>query len=175
MGSSETSTSGGLVVVPVDFSAHSEAAVLLASELVGSACVGMLVLHVVHEAGDDAGFYRSRDDSGTLRPIPDITVNLLAEFLERMRLEYPASEPLQRARTLTVSGVPATTIQEVAEREGAAMIVMSSRRRSALARLFRGSVAEQVARRSTCPVMLIKGDHLPDQSLCTLKKLHAVT
>ena len=157
--------------MPVDFSAQSEAAVALATELVGSAFDRILILHVVHEPGERAGYYRSQDESGGLRSIPDVAADMLAEFVETMRRRYPESALLQQARALTVSGLPAQAIHEVAEREGAGMIVIGSRRRSSFARLLRGSVAEQVARTNTCPVMLTRDPHVAG---ATTKTIHAV-
>ena len=167
--------SGGIVLVPVDLSAQSEAAVVVASELVGSAFDGLLILHVVHEAGDGAGFYRSRDDSGQLTAIPEIAANLLSRFVGQMRRRYPALTALKQARAVTVAGLPCRTIQDVAEREGAGLIVMASRKRSVLGRLLRPSVSERVVRASRSPVVLVTGAPAPNRSLRAPTELHAVS
>lgn len=57
---------------------------------------------------------------------------------------------------LLLEGDPATEIVRAAEDENAEMIVLGTHGRTRLARLLMGSVAEQVVRRSPCPVLIVK-------------------
>ena len=53
-------------------------------------------------------------------------------------------------------GSPATSIVQLAEREGVDMIVMPTHGRTGLVRLLMGSVAEEVVRKAKCPVLTVK-------------------
>jgi nucleotide-binding universal stress UspA family protein len=59
-------------------------------------------------------------------------------------------------KTRILVGDPAGHIVEAAANGGAYMIVMASHGRGAIDRLFRGSVAEKVAREATVPVMVVR-------------------
>ncbi|MHC4941231.1 MAG: universal stress protein, partial [Planctomycetota bacterium] len=74
------------VLVPVDFSVHSEAALLWAAENAGGA--PLLVLHVVHDPESAPGYYARANESDHLRSMEEIAQQLLAEFLERVRSEH---------------------------------------------------------------------------------------
>lgn len=54
-------------------------------------------------------------------------------------------------------GHPAKVICEVAEEEGAKLIVLSTHGRTGLRRVLMGSVAEHVVRDAPCPVVTLKG------------------
>jgi nucleotide-binding universal stress UspA family protein len=56
-------------------------------------------------------------------------------------------------------GDPAETILRVAEDQAADLVVVGSRGLSTVARFFLGSVAERVARHTTCPVLLVRPHH----------------
>jgi universal stress protein A len=53
-------------------------------------------------------------------------------------------------------GNPASEILTVAEMEAAELIIMGSHGRRGLSRLVLGSVAEAVAHRAKCPVLIVK-------------------
>jgi universal stress protein A len=59
-------------------------------------------------------------------------------------------------RWLVVTGDAATKIIEVAIETPADLIVMGTRGRGALSRLFKGSIAEHVVREAPCPVLLTR-------------------
>jgi nucleotide-binding universal stress UspA family protein len=52
-------------------------------------------------------------------------------------------------------GAPHTSIVEVAEREGADLIVMATHGRTGLSHILLGSVTEKVVARAPCPVLVI--------------------
>ena len=60
------------VLVPVDFSSCSRAALQFAANFIHCINAPLLVLHVIHEAGNAPGFYRRNGTPGTLRPVEDI-------------------------------------------------------------------------------------------------------
>jgi nucleotide-binding universal stress UspA family protein len=53
-------------------------------------------------------------------------------------------------------GDPVTQILGIAEEESCDLIVMGTQGRTGLGRILMGSVAEQVMRKATCPVLTVK-------------------
>jgi nucleotide-binding universal stress UspA family protein len=81
---------------------------------------------------------------------------------ERDRLETGARAIVRRARDAGVSatyliweGDPAETILEASSAEGADVIVLGSRPRTDLRKLFLGSVSTHVTRAASCRVMVV--------------------
>ncbi len=145
------------ILVPVDFSSCSEAALLFAAHFAGCAQAPLLVLHVVHEPCNAPGIYRRGQANSILtRPLEDVARDLLADFMADLHRHESVRDMLAGARSRLVSGLPARRIREVALEEDAALIVMGSRGRSGLSLLSVGSVAAEVARHSPVPVTVVK-------------------
>jgi nucleotide-binding universal stress UspA family protein len=146
------------ILVPVDFSSCSEAALLFAAHFAGCAQAPLLVLHVVHEPRHDPGFYRrGHGHSALMRPLVDVARDMLVDFMADVGRHDSMRAALDGAGTRLVSGLPARRIQEIALHEDAALIVMGSHGRTGLSRLTVGSVAAEVARHSPVPVTVVKG------------------
>ncbi len=146
----------GAVLVPVDFSADAEAALLFACRLAEGLHVPLLVLHVVHDPGEAPGYYQVEGRETGLRRLQDTAREMLDGFMHRLRAEHPHCEPLRGAHTRLVVGLPVTRILEVVSREGPLMVVMGSAGRTGLARMLLGSKAEQVVRLCPVPVTIVK-------------------
>lgn len=144
------------VLVPVDFSSCSRAALSFAGNLIRCVDAPLLVLHVVHEAGDEAGYYRRNGTPGMLRPLEDVAGDMLKAFVDEVFKADAIGDAAARTRLMLVTGVPATRIREIAERERVALIVMGTHERAGLARLAMGSVAYDVAHQTRIPVTLVK-------------------
>jgi len=143
------------VLVAVDFSPDSQAALVWAWNYAKAIGAPLEVLHVVHDPGDSPGTYQS-SKSDRLQPMEDIAQEMLAEFLDRAGRDLPDFADLQLARTLCAPGLPASTIIQVAEAHKVRHVVLGSRRRTNLARLFHGSTARQVASNTQLPVTIVK-------------------
>jgi nucleotide-binding universal stress UspA family protein len=61
-----------------------------------------------------------------------------------------------RVETRLEDGDPVKTILRVADEAKAGLIVIGTHGRTGLGRVLMGSVAEQVVRRATCPVLTVK-------------------
>jgi len=145
------------VIVPVDFSDCSRAALIYAARMTADSCTPLLVLHVIHDRGDSPGFYRRHHDDNPLLPIEDVASVMLEDWLYNLRKETPAlDKTLQRARTRLVSGLPGRRIIEVAKAEHAVMIVMGTRGRTGFPHLLRGSVTEYVMTHAAMPVITLR-------------------
>ena len=150
------------ILVAIDFSVHSEAALLWAAQTAQSFDAPLLVLHVIHDPEAAPGYYAHADASGYVRGMEEVAKQMLADFMERFRKENPTLAPLADARTELVAGLPATRILEVAENEDARLIVMGSQGRTGLRHLLLGSKAERVAQLSTRPVTIVKAPAEPE-------------
>lgn len=146
----------GPILVPVDFSPYSEAALVFAADLAD--CVGksLLVLHVVHDPGDEPGYYNRALKKKQLQRIEDAAAEMLEAFLAKVKKRLPDSKPLQQTQSVLVKGLPRNRILEVAEQKKAGMIVMGSKGETGLKRLALGSVAERVVQLASVPVTVVK-------------------
>jgi nucleotide-binding universal stress UspA family protein len=148
------------ILVPVDFSAPSEAALLWAVEHARAAGAQVVVLHVVHDPAEAPGYYLStREIEGTeMRRLEEAAREMMDAFLARVCEQRPEAGPASAFATKLVVGVPATRILEVAEELGAGSIVMGSAGRTGWTRALLGSKAERVVRLSPIPVTIVKAD-----------------
>jgi nucleotide-binding universal stress UspA family protein len=146
----------GRILVPIDFSAHSEAALLLASDLADGLGASLAVLHVVHDPQNMPGYYARMASKKTLTRMEDIAGEMLDEFMAKVQKKNPERRALQKAEVLLVTGIPVTRILQVVEKEKASMIVMGSKGATGLRHLLLGSVAEQVLGLAKLPVTIVK-------------------
>lgn len=119
------------ILVPIDFSEPSK---LAAQKAISLAQICQATLYFLH-VGDTA----------------QQSAELLCQFLQDLH-----SQHTKNIKKLVAQGTPATMILSAAKRLGADTIVMGHRGLSGLKHLMYGSVAEQVLRESTCPVLIIK-------------------
>lgn len=129
-----------VVVVPTDFSRRSREALKVASWLVqeGSLVVAVHVVEAVHVAAE--GYAEA--------------------LLERLK-EWVAPITGLHADHQIREGDTADEILAVADQTHANLIVVPSHGRTGLDRLVMGSVAEQVFRGATCPVLIVR---IPDEA-----------
>ena len=143
------------VITAVDFSSHSEAALIWACHYAHLMKVPVIALHIVHEPADMPGFY-SRDEKEPLRPLREVAETMMDEFLEHVRENNPKAPGIDRIQTLFIKGLPVDRILEASERLQASLLVMGSHGLTGLSHLLLGSNAEQVVQRSKIPVTILK-------------------
>jgi nucleotide-binding universal stress UspA family protein len=134
------------ILHPTDFSKQSEAAFKLAAALARDYDSKLVVLHVATPPPVVA--------DGEV-----VTVTNPADYYEQLwesLHQYKTLETGMDMELLLEEGFPAGTILQVAADNGCDMIVMGTHGRSGVGRLLMGSVAEQVIRKATCPVLTIK-------------------
>lgn len=132
------------IVHPTDFSESSRFAWHMACALARDHGARLLLVHVKPAAMVVFA-------EGPMPPDPVDEEDLKAK-LEAMQ---PTSPHLVIDRYL-IDGDPARGIVDFAARKGADMIVVGSHGRTGLTRMVMGSVAEVIARRAACPVMIVK-------------------
>ena len=154
---SETSNFNSPLVVAVDFSEDSMAALKWACRLAETTSAPLVVLHVVHDLASNPGFYHPVKTAG-LQPIQDVAESMMDEFLLRLRSENPELQILDKADLQFVPGLPPTRIVEVSHLLKASLIAIGSRGITSLPHRLLGATAEKVAELSKIPVVIIKSD-----------------
>lgn len=133
------------VVVPVDFSDRSFAAVDTALEVVDDAAK-IHVVHILHEpqSGHPDAIWVTIDHAKRRE-------HALGELQNRL------SEQAYNGISLLVEfGEPGYRIAEVAEELKAGLIVIPSHGRTGVKHLLIGSIAERVVRHAHCPVLVLR-------------------
>ena len=145
------------VVIAIDFSDDSKAALEWGMEEAALRRAPATILHVVHDPGEAPGYYHKKKKK-IMVPLAEAAEQMLDEFVDECRSEIPAlksTDDLPVRRKL-VKGIPVRRILEFSEKWNARMIVMGSRGQTGLKHLLLGSKAEQVAQLSSVPVMIVK-------------------
>ena len=129
------------ILVPIDFSEHSAAALEYATAFAKDQNAELLIVHTVDPGVQDLeGVSQGAAMEG------------LVDALHAWR---PQDESVSYAHRL-LQGTPAKAILEVADEENVALIVMGTHGRKGVTRAVMGSVAEAVVRRAACPVLTVK-------------------
>ena len=144
------------ILVPVDLSGHSKAALFKACELAGCTDEPVLVLHVIHDPADMPGYYGAVTKKKKLVRIEDLAQESFDDFVRAVVEEHPGLEPLKNVEKMLVVGLPVNRILEVADKKHVSMVVMGSQGRTGIKHLMLGSKSEQVVRLCPAPVMIVK-------------------
>ena len=132
------------ILHPTDFSEPSANALGLACALARDYGARLIALHVTHNPPIFAGEGLVPPGSEEIRAEADAQLRQLAPPQDDVRVEHRLED-----------GDPAGEILRVATEVGASLIVMGTHGRTGFGRLLMGSVAEQVVRRATCPVVTV--------------------
>jgi nucleotide-binding universal stress UspA family protein len=138
------------ILHPTDFSEHSRYAFRLACSLARDHGAKLIVLHVVPTLGPE--FIPLGEGESRLQP---------EGFHQRLHdelhaLHSPSDIPLTHRLS---EGDAVDEILRAAQQDGCDMIVLGTHGHTGLKRLLMGSVAEQVVRRASCPVLTVKAPH----------------
>lgn len=144
------------ILVPVDFSPDSEAALLYAATLADVLDQPLLVLHVVHDLSEAPGYYTVKGRNKHLHRLEDVAADMLHDFMEKQKKKHPDLAALATAATTLVTGLPVTRILEVSDKVRARLIIMGSQGRTGITHMLLGSKAEQIVRLAQVPVTIVK-------------------
>lgn len=133
------------ILHPTDFSDRSEFAFRLACTFARDCGARLILLHVAPVPVLVYG-------EGVVPPQPEDYREQLEEELHRLVPPDPSIPVEHRFR----EGDPVAEILAEAEESSADLIVMGTHGRTGLGRLLMGSVAEQVVRRASCPVLTVR-------------------
>jgi universal stress protein A len=142
------------ILVPVDFSECSRAALEHASVLAKSFEATLDLLYV-WEAPAFIAPEAMVGAAGTTQTLSQLAGDQARAAMKEFH-EKAVSDGIAIGTTRVEQGDPARTIVEVAERDGYDLIAMGTHGRSGFAHLLLGSVAEKVVRRSSCPVLTVR-------------------
>jgi len=147
------------VLVPVDGSRPSLAAVEVAADLAGKFDSEVTVIHVVpHEVRHP---YAPQGYKPSRMPEP-VEKELQGIFLQKGEDALGEAKALFKAENVAVDTMleefadPAETILDVAQEKKSDLIVMGNRGSSEIEDLELGGVAEKVSRHAKCPVLVVK-------------------
>lgn len=149
---------GATVVAGVDGSPGSEAAILWASSLAGNTgakAIAVMVRDLPAPHGRAAA-------TEPVWPFPEIASGKSADGISRAQDHLArfvsAALPDSAAsavETIAVDGDPAGSLVGIAAETGATLLVLGRRGRGGFASLLLGSVSDQCARHSPCPVLVV--------------------
>ncbi|MBT8092798.1 MAG: universal stress protein [Gammaproteobacteria bacterium] len=145
-----------IILVPVDFSDHSEAALVTASRLAELIGAMMVILHVVHDPGEMPGYYAKLVKKKRATRMQDIAAEAFQDFMANAIEANPQLSALPGAEQLMIIGLPVTRILEVVKHLDPIMVVMGSQGRTGLKNLIIGSKAAQVMQLCPVPVTIVK-------------------
>jgi len=137
------------IIAPTDLSELSCLGLRYALELAREQSAEIIVLHVI-PIGED--WLSTREESA---PVRDLMAKERAALDNFLREKFAEFFNLIELRQRVEVGGPYANIAELAEREGADLIVMSTHGRTGLEHMLMGSVTEKVVARAPCPVLSI--------------------
>ena len=134
------------ILAPTDFSELSKLGLRYALEIAWDESAEVIVYHAI-DLGLD--WHDRRADYGPNRDLLEESRRVLDKFLTE---NFP---DLVEVRQVVEFGAPYKNIVEKAATEGVDMIVMSTHGRTGVDHFILGSVAEKVAARAPCPVLVV--------------------
>jgi len=140
------------ILVAVDFSSVSAAALKTAVDLAGKIGAKVKAIHVL--ALQTAGLPKDADavylEDLRMQQMQGAKIQL-EEFVEKHTRHATGVE------AVILSGEPQSEVLRATEEPGVGMIVMGTHGRTGLRELLMGSVAENVLRRARIPVIMVRG------------------
>ena len=90
--------SGSAILVPVDFSDPSEAALVFAGKLAERTAAPLIILQVVHDPGEMPGYYSKLVKKKRFDRIQDIARDVFEAFIKKVMSEYPDLKSVRKAQ-----------------------------------------------------------------------------
>jgi universal stress protein A len=139
------------ILVPVDFSAHSEQAVRVAAELARRYDAALNIIHVYEPIAYalPEGYVLMSNEQ-----LKELWSRLEKDLDAEKKLAVEGGAP--RVETHLLQGLAVDEICGVAKKQSFDLIVMGTQGRRGLSHLLVGSVAERVLRLAPCPVLTLK-------------------
>jgi nucleotide-binding universal stress UspA family protein len=136
------------ILHPTDFSETSAHALRMAYQVAQDYGARLILLHAVEPPvyyGEFGATFTAADE--------------YAESARERLLALVEPEAGVDVETLMVEGIASPEILRLAEERSCDLIVIGSHGRTGLGRVLMGSVAEEVARKSPCPVLIVRLPH----------------
>jgi len=141
------------ILVPVDFSPPSDAALDYARSVAARYGASLHLLHIAEDP------YRAFYSAEVLVPeVEGLREEILSDSEKRLKDRLRPSDATEfHATAESIIGTPAASIVEYAAGRDIDLIVMGTHGRGGMAHLLMGSVAERVVRTAPCPVLTVRG------------------
>ncbi|HLJ97553.1 MAG TPA: universal stress protein [Gemmataceae bacterium] len=143
------------ILYPTDFSEPAQEALPYAVAMAQEWGARLIVLQAVETLGPENVTYG--EAVSMLQP-----ASYQQRLWEHLR-QIQIPEPHPQIEYMLSEDDPVTAILRTADERDCDLIVIGSHGRQGLHRLFEGSVAEQVVRRASCPVLVVKQPKKPRQ------------
>ena len=139
------------ILVPIDFSNHSEKALAYASEIAQSYNAQLQLLHIIEETMHPAFSVTGKSSIFDLVPgIKDDSKKRIAKMLEKF-----VSDKV-KSKVFVQGGRAANDIIKFAKENSTDLIVIATHGLTGLEHMLLGSVTEKVVRMAHCPVFTVK-------------------
>ena len=145
------------ILVPIDFSEHSNTALAHAKAIAESYEAGLQLLHVIEEPVHPAL------SLGGKSSIFDIVPDLKADCKKRIeKMMKETKGPEVKSEIFIIEGTASSDIIRFASETNSDLIVIATHGLTGIEHLLMGSVTEKVVRMASCPVFTVKsfGKHL---------------
>jgi nucleotide-binding universal stress UspA family protein len=141
------------ILVPVDFSAHSEKAVRYATTVANRFGARLTLLHVIEDP-----FVTGAWSAEAFVPnMPELLNTLTQAAQQKMaELKKRLAEHGFVVETAVITGKPATTIVDEAKTGRFDLIVMGTHGRTGVSHVVMGSIAERVVQKAPCAVLTVR-------------------
>ncbi len=144
----------GKILVPTDFSEHSDKALAQAIDIAKYSNATVYLLHVVHEE-----FHRCASDyclpEDMLQQMETGLMNAANENLGKQVAKFPQAKDV-KMETNVRRGFPSDEILKEQQEKGVDLIVISPLGRTGIARYLVGSVTKNIVKEAKCPVLVAK-------------------
>lgn len=139
------------ILVPVDFSAHSDLAVDVAADLSRRYLASVTLVHIYAPTATalPGGFMFLPEPA-----VDELFAELRKGLADKKRLAEASGAV--NVQTELETGLPASGVCELANAGHFDLIVMGTHGRTGLSHAFMGSVAERVVRMAPCPVLTVR-------------------
>ncbi len=142
------------ILVPTDFSEHSDKALEQALDIAKQYNAKVFLLHVMHEmilpASSDSGYSEE-----LVQLIRDRRQTETQEKLNNQLSKFPQEKEVEVVTTIR-QGIPYEAVLDEAKEKRIDLIVIASLGRSGIAKYLIGSVARNILKGARCPVLLTK-------------------
>jgi universal stress protein A len=138
------------ILVPVDFSAASQKAILYADAFAATFGATVILIHVVEPVVLPSEF-------GYMPPpSPEDEVKQVQAITARLREVAAKLESAQRAEVLVRIGRPWQEVTSAVTDLGVDLLVITTHGRTGIKHVLMGSVAEKIVRHAACPVLVVR-------------------
>lgn len=142
------------ILVPTDFSEHSDKALKLALEIAQQSKARIHLLHVVHdEIRRCAADYCLTDD--VLQQFESGMLSSAQESLKKQLARFPEAKQVEVITTVR-KGFPSEEIIKEQEEKKIDLVVIAPLGRTGIAKYLVGSVTTNVVKGARCPVLVAK-------------------